>query len=221
MSADRATGDGAALAEHVYRGLLRTIIDGELTPGAWLKERDLSERFEVSRVPVRQALQRLESEGFVVMSRNRGASVTRITRPDVEELFDARLCIEPYATRHAATRVHAGIASAERLEQILERALAPGETSAAGASNLAFHLEIVRLSGNRILERSLSPMLGRMEWIFTLTHATREQEHAIEHRQLLEAIQAGRGEVAAAQAYAHIDQAREPILEALAEALDW
>jgi DNA-binding GntR family transcriptional regulator len=220
-SAALPTTDGSALAERVYRGLLRTIIDGDLRPGAWLKERDLSERFEVSRVPVRQALQRLEVEGFVTMSRNRGASVTPVARADVEELFDARLCIEPYATRHAATRVHSGAASADRLRELLDRALAPQEEAELGESNLGFHREIVRLSGNRILERSLLPMLGRMEWIFRLTQATREQEHALEHQQLLDAIVAGRGEVAAAQAYAHIDQGREPILAALGEALDW
>lgn len=221
MNADPATIDGSALAEGVYRGLLRTIIEGQLTPGTWLKERDLSERFDVSRVPVRQALQRLESEGFVVLSRNRGANVTSMSRPDVEELFDARLCIEPYATRRAATRVHSGAAGAERLRELLGRALAPGEPAELGESNLGFHREIVRLSGNRFLERSLSPMLGRMEWIFGLTHATLEQEHAMEHQQLLDAILSGRGEVAAAQAYAHIDQARGPILEALSEALGW
>src|SRR4051794_33706904 len=127
MTTDIRPLDGSALAERVYRGLLRTIIDGDLTPGAWLKERDLSERFEVSRVPVRQALQRLEVEGFVTMSRNRGASVTPVTRADVEELFDARLCIEPYATRLAATRVHAGQADPSGLRELLERALAPAE----------------------------------------------------------------------------------------------
>lgn len=221
MSSDSMITDGSALAERVYRGVLRRIIVGELTPGSWLKERDLSERFEVSRVPVRQALQRLETDGFVVTTRNKGASVTPVTRADVEELYDARLCIEPYATRHAAQRVHSGAASADRLRELLERALTPGDTAELGESNLGFHLEIVRLSGNRILERSLLPMLGRMQWIFGITHATREQEHAVEHQQLLDAIVAGRGEVAAAQAYAHIDQGREPIIEALAQALDW
>ncbi|MFJ4224831.1 GntR family transcriptional regulator [Microbacterium sp. NPDC089695] len=220
-SAATPVTDGSALAERVYRGLLRTIIDGDLRPGAWLKERDLSERFEVSRVPVRQALQRLEVEGFVTMARNRGAIVTPVSRADVEELFDARLCIEPYATRHAATRVHSGAASADRLREILHSALSPDGEGQREQSNLAFHLELVRLSGNRILERSLLPMLGRMEWIFRLTRAMRDEEHAIEHQQILDAIVAGRGEVAAAFAHAHIEQGREPILAALSDLLEW
>lgn len=210
-----------ALAERVYRDLLRTIIRGEFMPGAWLKERDLSERFEVSRVPVRQALQRLEAEGFVVTSPHRGASVTQITLDDYMELLDARLCIEPYATRRAATRVAAGIESADRLRALLARAASPADADESGALSLQFHSEIVRLSGNGLLLRSLKPMLGRMEWIFRLTHETRDQEDALEHQQLLDAIVAGRGDVAAAHSYAHIEQGREPILAALSEALGW
>ena len=221
MGVMTTSADGPAVADRVYRDLLRTIIQGDLKPGEWLKERELSERFEVSRVPVRQALQRLEVEGFVVMSRNRGATLTPITRSDVEEIFDARLCIEPYAARRAAQRVHGSLENADRLRDILGRVLEPPVAGELGESNLAFHLEIVRLSGNRILERSLRPMLGRMEWIFHLTQTTRVTEHAEEHQQLLDAILAGRGEVAAAQSYAHIDQARVSILEALADEFDW
>lgn len=211
--------DREGLADSVYRSLLRSIISGEPAPGARLKERELSERFEVSRVPVRQALQRLEAEGFVLTEPHRGAVVRPVTADDIAELFDARLCIEPFATRQAALRVHAGIASADRLVALLarsERHLAAGETSAGIESNVQFHAELVRLSGNGLLVRSLAPMLGRMEWIFRLTHEARgESEHSLEHRQLVDAIVGGKAELAAAQAYAHIELGRGPILEAL------
>lgn len=221
MQSVPAATDGSALAERVHRGLLRDIIIGDLAPRAWLKERDISEQYGVSRVPVRQALQRLEAEGFVVMTRNKGASVAEVARADVEELFDARLCIEPFATRRAAHRVHAGVASAQRLQEHLEHALAPTQALELGESNLAFHWEIVRLSGNRILERSVLPLLGRMQWIFGTTQSTLEQEHATEHQELFDSIVQGRGEVAAAQAHAHIEQAAQPIIEALAEKFGW
>ncbi|WP_082492434.1 GntR family transcriptional regulator [Leifsonia sp. Root4] len=223
MQQDHTTqGEGTdreGLADGVYRALLRSIISGEPAPGARLKERELSERFEVSRVPVRQALQRLESEGFVVTEPHRGAVVRSVTADDIAELFDARLCIEPFATRQAALRVHAGLASAARLAELLarsERHLAAGETAEGIESNVQFHAEMVRLSGNSLLVRSLEPMLGRMEWIFRLTHEARgESEHSLEHRQLLDAIVGGKAELAAAQAYAHIELGRRPILEAL------
>lgn len=211
--------DREGLADGVYRALLRSIISGDPAPGARLKERELSERFEVSRIPVRQALQRLESEGFVVTEPHRGAVVKPVTVADIAELFDARLCIEPFATRQAALRVHAGLASAEHLAELLarsERHLAAGETAEGIESNVQFHAEMVRLSGNSLLVRSLEPMLGRMEWIFRLTHEARgESEHSLEHRQLFDAIVGGKADLASAQAYAHIELGRGPILEAL------
>ena len=219
MSVMATSADGSAVADRVYRDLLRTIIQGELKPGEWLKERELSERFNVSRVPVRQALQRLEGEGFVLMSRHRGATLTPITRADVEEIFDARLCIEPYAARRAAQRVGHGLDSADRLREIFDAVHPSG--GGLSESSLAFHLEIVRLSGNRILERSLRPMLGRMDWIFHVAQTTMANEHAEDHRQILASIVAGRGEVAAAQSYAHLDEAKDQILDALAVELDW
>ncbi|WP_082716889.1 GntR family transcriptional regulator [Microterricola viridarii] len=215
-----ATGaHGEARPEGVYRALLRSIIAGDAAPGSRLKERELSERYAVSRIPIRQALQRLESEGFVLAEPRRGAVVKPMTRHDVEELFDARLCIEPFATRHAALRLAAGIESADRLTAILAEArsrFADGDDVEGISSNLGFHAEVVRLSGNGLLVRSLQPMLGRMEWVFRLTHGAREGEQAGEHQQLYEALLQGNAELAAAQAYAHIERGRVPTLAALA-----
>lgn len=206
--------DRAAYADRVYRDLLRAIIEGEVGPGAWLKERELSERFEVSRIPVREALQRLESEGFVMTSRHRGANVTPITRADIHDLFDARLCLEPFAAQRAAERVFAGQERIESLRELLEAASVP-DTEAARVASLDYHAEVVRLSGNQLLMRSLRPLLGRMEWVFRLTRDTREQEQTVEHVDLVGSIEFGRGPLAAAQMYAHIDMSREPVLAQL------
>lgn len=213
--------DRTALAERVYRDLLSLIISGELGPGTRLKERDLSERLAVSRIPLRQALQALESEGFVQTELHRGATVKPVTREDIEEIFDARLCIEPYAARFAAARVHAGIESSERLHELLGKSLEPDAGADELPARLEFHMEVVRLSGNSLLSRSLQPMLGRMEWIFRLSNETRKTEHGQEHQQLHDAIASGDGELAAAQAYSHIALGRQPILAELGDALGW
>jgi DNA-binding GntR family transcriptional regulator len=204
----------AAYSDRVYRELLRAIIEGGLRPGAWLKERELSERFEVSRIPIRQALQRLEAEGFVITSPHRGATVTPITRSDIHDLFDARLCLEPFAARRAAERVSSGEESSDRLRELLAAA-SVADTEAARIASLDYHSEIVRLSGNKLLVRSLRPLLGRMEWVFRLTRDTREHEQTLEHSDLVESIEAGRGLLASAQMYAHIDMSRTPVLAQL------
>jgi DNA-binding GntR family transcriptional regulator len=208
-----------ALADRVYREVLQSIIDGETAPGAWLKERELSERFAVSRIPVRQALQRLEAEGFVLASRHRGASVTPLTRADVHDLFDTRLCFEPFAAQRAAERVQAGLESIDRLRLLHEDA-SVGDAEAARVASIAFHSEIVRLSGSRLLLRSLGPLVGRMEWVFRLTREARDREQTDEHVDLVDAIAHGRGALAAAQMYAHIEMSREPVLAQLDGVLD-
>ncbi|MBD3942058.1 GntR family transcriptional regulator [Microbacterium sp. NEAU-LLC] len=211
-------GEGAeALADSVYGALLRDIVGDELRPGTWLKERELSERYGVSRVPVRQALHRLESEGFVRASPRRGAVVSPVTTADIDELFDARLCIEPFAARQAALRVAAG-GSAARLADVLaasEASFAEGDDRDGITLNLRFHAEVLELSGNSLLARSLQPMLGRMEWIFRRTSHAGEPDQLREHRALHDAIAAGNADLAAAIAYAHIERGRVPALEAL------
>ncbi|MGN8026159.1 GntR family transcriptional regulator [Microbacterium sp. 22242] len=214
-----ADGDRSALADRVYRELLRSIIEGDVAPGAWLKERELSERYTVSRIPVRQALQRLETEGFVSTSPHRGANVTPLTRADIHDLFDTRLCFEPFAAQRAAERVAAGLEQIHSLEE-LHHAASVADPEAARIASLDFHSEIVRLSGNKLLLRSLGPLLGRMEWVFRLTRDEREREQTDEHDDLVESIGAGRGPLAAAQMYAHIDISREPVLAQLDGVLD-
>ncbi|MBN9156112.1 GntR family transcriptional regulator [Microbacterium sp.] len=208
-----------ALADRVYRDVLRSIIEGETAPGAWLKERELSERFEVSRIPVRQALQRLEAEGFVIASRHRGANVTPLTRADVHDLFDTRLCFEPFAAQRAAERVRDGSESIDRLDELHEAA-SVADPQVARAASIDFHSEVVRLSGSRLLLRSLGPLAGRMEWVFRLTREARDREQTDEHVDLVEAIAHGRGSLAAALMYAHIEMSREPVLAQLDGVLD-
>ncbi|MDR2294767.1 MAG: GntR family transcriptional regulator [Microbacterium sp.] len=219
MTRTDAAADGSALADHVYRSLLRGIVDGTYPSRARLKEREISDRYEVSRIPVREALQRLESEGFVQSVPNRGVTVAPVTRADLEHVFELRLCIEPFAAGRAAERIANGEVDPAPLVQVM------GELSAmhgdeADIPSLDFHEEVVRLSGNARLVRSLAPLRGRMEWQFRLTQDARAAEHAIEHQQIFEAVMAGRAAAASALSYAHIDLARGPMIAALAPLLD-
>jgi DNA-binding GntR family transcriptional regulator len=91
--------DDEALAENVYQLVLEGIVAGKYAQGMRLRERELSELYNVSRVPVREAIQRLEQDGFVATFPRRGAVVRQLTLTDVNELFDLRLCLETFAAR--------------------------------------------------------------------------------------------------------------------------
>src|SRR5882757_3844686 len=93
-----------ATRERVLASLRQEIIAGRLGPGDRLVERELADRFGVSRVPVREAIRALVAEGFVTFETPRRTVVRRLTRTDVTELFELREALEVYAAGRAAER---------------------------------------------------------------------------------------------------------------------
>jgi len=92
------------LWESVLESLRNAIVMGELAPGTRLVESELSTNMGVSRLPVRQAISRLEQEGLVVRYRNRGAYVIEFTAEDVHEIYELRRLLEAHAVRLACEK---------------------------------------------------------------------------------------------------------------------
>ena len=208
----------ASSADATRARIRELIISGEFAPGSRLRERELSHALDVSRVPVREALQQLEAEGFIDTSPRRGATVKQITLRDVNELFDVRLSLEVLAARLAATASARGESSA-RLQQMMEQAedaTLRHDHQQIPLINTALHAEIVSLGGNSLLESSMKPLLGRMQWLFTLTGHRDPQVQCAEHLSLCQAIYDGKPELAAALAFAHVELGRAPSLQGLA-----
>jgi DNA-binding GntR family transcriptional regulator len=93
------------LADRTYIRLREEIITAQLPPGTLLRETELMERLESGRTPVREALQRLQRDGFVVVSARRGTFVSKVDITDLTAVYEARARIESYATRLAAERL--------------------------------------------------------------------------------------------------------------------
>src|SRR3954469_17138197 len=91
----------ARLADSIHGQLRATILSGQLAPGEHLREVEIADRFDVSRGPVREALLQLEQEGLVMLRRNRGAVVARMSRADLEEVYSLRLALERLAVARA------------------------------------------------------------------------------------------------------------------------
>lgn len=212
-------GDGAVrgasgqpLRDSVRERIRRGIADGRWTAGARLVERDLADEFDVSRVPVREALQMLEREGFVELLPRRGAVVRSLTPAVVSDLFDIRQALEVLAARRAAERIDA--AGLERLSAVLEdgrRALAAGDTAWSGSANTAFHETVVDLAGNESLRDLLEPLSGRLTWLFRQTRDYPRVQ--AEHEQLFAALVVHDAELAGAVALAHVRASRHMLLD--------
>src|SRR3712207_4280762 len=97
----------AGAVEKAYTAIRERIITGDYAPSARITEQEISDTAGVSRTPAREALRRLQAEGFVRVVPNQGAIVTDWTEADIEEIFELRAMLEPYGAYRAAARITA------------------------------------------------------------------------------------------------------------------
>lgn len=192
-----------AVRERVLAGLRQDIIAGRLRPGDRLVERELAERFGVSRVPVREAIRALVAEGFVLFETPRRTVVRRLTPTDVKELFELREALEVYAAGLAATRATPReLAELRDLLDTAARATAAGDAEAITDVNTRFHDRILATAGNSLLISVMEPVDGRLRW---LTRRNEEWPQLLaEHRELYDAIASGDPDRARARALRHV-----------------
>jgi DNA-binding GntR family transcriptional regulator len=163
------------------------IIDGTLSPGGRLVERNLAAELGVSRVPVREALRDLVAEGYAIDRATRGIEVRGYPAADIDELFEIRAALETVLLRHALNGLPAGGEAALRdcLMQA-EAALNAGNDAAAVAANAHFHEVLADVAAGPMLREMLLGIRDRMRWLLR-QHGDPAEIHA-EHEQLLDAI---------------------------------
>ncbi|MFI6941463.1 GntR family transcriptional regulator [Streptomyces sp. NPDC050418] len=202
------------LRDIVGEQIRHRIYDGSLPPGTRLVEQELAARYEVSRLPVREALRILHHEGLVEYLPTRGVVVRTLDRRQVSELYDIREALESLAARQAAERVALGAPNG--LTATLEQAgaaAAADDTAATHAANSRLHDEITTLCDNAMLAATLEPIVGRVRW---LRHRIEDFPHIhAEHEALARAIVAGDPERAATAAGEHVRASRERTLREL------
>ena len=210
-----------SLKERVVTALQQAIITGVYKPGQRLVERELGERFGVSSIPVREALQELENRGLVTKRLNHGCTVINLTHEEVERICALRRVLEPKVTEWAAERITPG--EVRELEQQLGRvsqAADAGDISAFFLEDLVFHRRIWEIAGNVYAARSLESVLGSLFASGLIrargTDGPDLQWEVKKHERLLEALrrhdgrQAARALLEIAQGfemYAHPDEA--------------
>lgn len=201
--------DDRPLRESVRDAIRNRIFEGHYAPGMRLVERDLADEFNVSRLPVREALRMLRQEGIVSERANsRGIIVSSLTPEQVADLFDVRLALEVLASELAAARAtREELAHLNSLLDSAQNCLAAGSLFEAHAANNQFHDAITTIARNEFLRSALEPLQGRMHWLFR--HATDLPELIREHRRLFEAIASGDPARAGAASREHIQKYRK------------
>jgi DNA-binding GntR family transcriptional regulator len=177
------------LRDRVYEALLELITTRALQPGQHLVESELAGHLGVSRQPVREALQRLNTDGWVDLRPAQGAFVHEPTEEEADQLLTVRTLLEAEAARLAAANASsAGIAVLQELCAEGEKAVAADDVDGAVAMNARFHAKIMDLAGNAVLAELAAQVDRRVRWYYTPIARQRGRQSWIEHRELIAAI---------------------------------
>lgn len=202
------------LRERVYQAMQELIISRQLAPGQHLVESELAEMLGVSRQPVREALQLLNSEGWVDLRPGYGAFVHAPTEEEVDQLLVVRAALEAESARLAALNADAdGIARLRKLCAEGVAAVDSDDIDGMVAANAELHRGVTELSGNRILLDFVSQVDRRVRWYYTPVARHRGHQSWREHAQVIDAIEAGDAERASRIMREHTERTRQSYLD--------
>ena len=184
------------LSDAVYQDLLERILVGTYKPGELLRQEELAARYSVSRVPVREAMSRLASDGLLVFRPRRGYAVKALDAREIKEVFDLRTIIEEHAGRLAAA--HRGPEDITRVARILQAMGAVDLRGPQGVRewldlNRKFHGEIFTSSGHAHVCRVAAMLRDTVEpYIRIEVMITGDLDQAnTEHHGIFEAFRRG------------------------------
>jgi DNA-binding GntR family transcriptional regulator len=208
------------LRQTTYEAIKAMIVSGQLTPGRRLTELELVEQLQVSRTPVREALNRLERDGLVIERPRTGFAVMHFDEAMLCNVFDIRAVLDEYATRLAIARItdeeievlRGLVAECERLAQTDPT---PRLRLAEMQTGIEIHRSIAQFSGNPMLAELLNGLLEKCQvyvWM-ELTQLNDWKQARVEHHAIVEAIAARDVEKACQETRRHIRQSRDGILK--------
>lgn len=211
-------GKARSLEEHVYEKLEEDILTGVYKRGDPLTELSISERFNISRTPVRGAIHRLAEEGLVKLSPNKGAVVTGIGKDDIIDIYKIRMRLDGLASAMAAEKMSdEDIKKLRDSVELSEFYTKKHDTEHQEQLDTAFHSLIYAATESRMLSDILSELHKKAELYRKISIKTQERaERSIaEHKEILEAIEARDAKSAERLTQNHVQKALAGILKGL------
>ncbi len=207
-------------AARVASELRSEILQGDLAPGSRLSQQSTAERFGVSRIPVRDAIQILVGEGLVQPSSNATAVVTGMSIAELQELYELREAIEPLATQIAVPNV--GRADLLLMRKQLQTMAEYADTRTWLAANTEFHAAIYRRAGRpRMIELVERLRRDTDRYMYVHIEVVGQTEHLVdEHLSILAAVESRDAALAARLTREHLATSHDFILTYLLENQD-
>jgi DNA-binding GntR family transcriptional regulator len=202
----------SSIKEIAYENIKTQIIQGNLTPGSWLREQELADAMEISRAPIREAFNQLEREGFIEILPRKGAKVISISEKEVEDIFEIRETLESLAIQKSLKNI-----SLEKLNQItikFERfKLKPAEKPIRLeylSLDKEFHDLLIQHCNNKMLINLLASIQEKVHWLrgFSLDNYSFAQSIE-EHIAIIDAIQRNNEKLVLSNLVRHLERAKE------------
>ena len=196
--------------ERAYAQIKQLIFDFHLLPGDRFSEADLTQRVQVSRTPLRQALQRLQREGFLLVFPKSGWQVAPLNFESFDELYDLRLLLETHAVARLCEAEERPALQALAEVWLIAPEARLSHALSVGQLDEAFHAALVRASGNHEMARVHTDITERIRIIRRLDFIkpARIDVTYDEHARILLAITRRRSDEAQRLLRAHVEQSK-------------
>jgi DNA-binding GntR family transcriptional regulator len=208
--------DYTPLRENAYEVIKRMILRGYFKPGERLVESQLSEKFGISRTPIREAIRRLAAEELVEITPRDGTKISMLTKNDIDEIYEIRDVLESFAAEKAASIItQKEIESLERLLKKSEQALLEKDIRRMAQIDTKMHNLVSKFSKNNRLFQLIDVLC---------TNITRHRELILEtpgagkeaiagHREIINALKKRNKKAIRKSVHEHIMRGREILLE--------
>lgn len=208
-----------SLPDVIVADLRNRILSGDLAEGELIRQEVLAEEYDVSRMPVREALKRLDAEGLVVFINNRGATVTKHTLDEISEMFDIRTLLEVDLFKRAIPLMtEENFAECEAIFKEMQDSYSEGNVAAWGPLNARFHAALYA-AAKRDLTTNLLDRVSLQSNRYVSMHIDKlkKSDNAQQdHRGLLELARQGDIVTAAEKLRFHIEDTKRQVLEHIA-----
>jgi len=204
------------LHEQVARKLRTLLVEGRIPAGAKLNERELAERLQVSRTPLREAIKQLAAEGLVVLLPHRGAVAIQLDEREVAHSFELMAALEGLSGELAAQRIEEHELQAIRaLHFEMLAAFTRRDLSAYYRLNAQIHAAINAAAKNPVLARTYAQTNARLQALrFRSNQDERKWKRAVkEHSQMIDALAAHDASALRALLITHVNHKRDVVLE--------
>jgi DNA-binding GntR family transcriptional regulator len=212
---------GTSLKQKIYKQLRHDIVFGRILPGEHLKEARLTNKFQCSRGPVREAFNQLDSEGFLVLLRNQGAVVSKTSPEEIADFYAMLELLEAQAVKWATPRLEASdIEKLQKINADIKRISCEdkGSIEPWSSSNLEFHRLFRKKCGNGQIDRIIEDIRMRItRYRHMSLLVTAYDEYVLDHEKIIDAVTLGHAEEAGNVMRIHIRRAKNVLMEFLSK----